>query len=95
MEFKADMRYLDQIYEVTVPIPDLNFNDQKLREKWAHNFHIRFEELYSYRQSEQEIRLVTLRTTILAPIPKISNTKKITNHLAIMNFQNHQKGKSI
>jgi len=76
VEFKADMRYLDQIYEVTVPIPDLNFNDQELKEKWAHNFHIRFEELYSYRQSEQEIRLVTLRATILAPIPKISNTKK-------------------
>lgn len=84
VEFKADMRYLDQIYEVTVPIPDLNCNDLHLKEQWAHNFHQRFEELYSYRQSEQEIRLVTLRATISAPLPKISNIKN--NHQSSSNF---------
>jgi len=86
VEFKADMRYLDQIYEVTVPIPDLTFNDLELREKWAQNFHTRFEELYSYRQSEQEIRLVTLRATILAPLPKISNAKNNQKSFCNFNF---------
>ena len=91
VEFKADMRYLDQIYEVTIPIPDLNLNDLELREKWAQNFHTRFEELYSYRQSEQEIRLVTLRATILAPLPKISNAKNTQKSFCNSNFSQPPK----
>ena len=73
VEFTADMRYLDQIYEVTVPVPDLDLEDSQLKERWADNFHRRFEELYSYRQSEQEIRLVTLRARISAPLPRITD----------------------
>jgi N-methylhydantoinase A/oxoprolinase/acetone carboxylase beta subunit/N-methylhydantoinase B/oxoprolinase/acetone carboxylase alpha subunit len=71
VEFTADMRYLDQIYEVTVPVPDLDLDESQLRQDWADNFHRRFEELYSYSQSEQEIRLVTLRASISAPLPRI------------------------
>jgi N-methylhydantoinase B len=74
VELNGDMRYLDQIYEVTVPIPGLDLEDPLLKEQWADNFHRRFEELYSYRQSNQEIRLVTLRATISAPLPEISDT---------------------
>lgn len=73
VEFSADMRYLDQIYEVTVPIPDLDLDGPRLKEDWADNFHQRFEELYSYRQSDQEIRLVTLRVTVSAPLPEIDD----------------------
>lgn len=71
VEYTADMRYLDQIYEVTVSIPDINLEDRRLKLQWADNFHRRFEELYSYRQSEQEIRLVTLRVSVSASLPNI------------------------
>ena len=76
VELNGDMRYLDQIYEVTVPIPELDLDEPLLKEQWADNFHRRFEELYSYRQSDQEIRLVTLRVTISAPLPEVSDTKE-------------------
>ena len=61
----ADMRYLDQIYEVTVDVPDLDLPDDQLRIRWAENMHRRFERLYSYRQQEQDIRIVTLRASVV------------------------------
>ena len=67
----ADMRYLDQIYEVNVAIPDWSQNAQQLVDQWASNFHQRYQELYSYNQSEQEIRLVTLRVSVVGRLPKL------------------------
>ncbi len=63
VELSADMRYLDQIYEVTVAVPDLSLDDDALRARWAENMHERFERLYAYRQQEQDIRIVTLRAS--------------------------------
>ena len=59
---------------MTVQIPELNLEDGKLKSEWAGNFHQRFEELYSYRQSEQEIRLVTLRVSVSASLPSIDES---------------------
>ncbi|MDP6550329.1 MAG: hydantoinase/oxoprolinase family protein, partial [Dehalococcoidia bacterium] len=67
----ADMRYLDQIYEVNVTVPGLSQGDGPLLVQWAANFHRRYEELFAYRQSEQEIRLVTLRVNVLGRLPKV------------------------
>jgi N-methylhydantoinase A/oxoprolinase/acetone carboxylase beta subunit/N-methylhydantoinase B/oxoprolinase/acetone carboxylase alpha subunit len=67
----ADMRYLDQIYEVNVRLPDLDQEPVALLEQWAANFHDRYQELYSYSQSEQEIRLVTLRASVVGRLPKL------------------------
>jgi len=67
----ADMRYLDQIYEVNVPVPDLTQDLEPLLHQWAGNFHARYQELYSYSQSEQEIRLVTLRVSVVGRLPKL------------------------
>ncbi len=50
VHLSADMRYLDQIYEVTVDVPDLNLQEEDLRDRWAENMHERFEQLYAYRQ---------------------------------------------
>src|SRR4029453_14624377 len=68
----ADMRYLDQVYEVNVPIPDLTQERSSLLTKWASNFHTRYQELYAYHQQEQEIRLVTLRVTLLGRLPRVA-----------------------
>ena len=63
VQLSADMRYLDQIYEVTVDVPALGLADDALRARWAENMHERFEQLYAYRQQEQDIRIVTLRAS--------------------------------
>jgi len=68
----ADMRYLDQVYEVTVSVPDLSLEPTALLQAWATNFHARYQELYAYHQQEQEIRLVTLRVTVLGRLPRVA-----------------------
>jgi len=65
VRFSAEMRYLDQIYEVNVPVPPLEMPDAQLVEQWAAAFHQRYEELYAYHQADQEIRLVTLRASVI------------------------------
>ena len=69
--FTADMRYLDQIYEVNVTVPDLAMDDDTIRRTWASLFHERYQTLYSYHQLDQEIRLVTLRATVTGKLPSI------------------------
>ena len=71
----ADMRYLDQVYEVNVAVPDLDGSDSSPISQWATSFHQRYEELYSYRQSEQEIRLVTLRVSAFGRLSKVELPK--------------------
>ena len=72
MHYSADMRYLDQIYEVTVPLPDPSLPDREFLSQWASNFHQRYEELYSYSQQDQEVRLITLRVTAMGRLPRIA-----------------------
>ena len=74
----ADMRYLDQIYEVTVPIPDPSLPDSQFLALLVSNFHRRYEELYSYNQQDQEVRLVTLRVTAVGKLPRISQGERST-----------------
>jgi len=68
----ADMRYLDQVYEVNVPMPDLAQERSALLHEWASNFHTRYQELYAYHQQQQEIRLMTLRVTVLGRLPRVA-----------------------
>jgi N-methylhydantoinase A/oxoprolinase/acetone carboxylase beta subunit/N-methylhydantoinase B/oxoprolinase/acetone carboxylase alpha subunit len=67
----ADMRYLDQVYEVNVPVPSLAQERAALLAEWAQNFHARYQELFSYHHMDQEIRLVTLRVAVIGRRPKI------------------------
>ena len=77
--YSADMRYLDQIYEVTVPVPDLAQEGPAILHQWATNFHRRYQELYAYHQQGQEIRLVTLRVVVLGRLPKITLPEQPVN----------------
>ncbi|MDE2846024.1 MAG: hydantoinase B/oxoprolinase family protein, partial [Gemmatimonadota bacterium] len=80
--FTADMRYLDQIYEVNVTVPDLAMDDDAIRHAWASLFHERYQTLYSYHQLDQEIRLVTLRATVTGKLPSVDLPAKEGNDQA-------------
>ena len=72
IQYSADMRYLDQIYEVTVPLPDPALPDSEFIARLTANFHRRYQELYSYNQQNQEVRLVTLRAAAVGKLPRIA-----------------------
>ncbi len=77
IQFSADMRYLDQIYEVTVPLPDPTLTDSEFLARLTSNFHRRYQELYSYSQQDQEVRLVTLRVAAVGKLPRIAQLDRI------------------
>ena len=79
IHYSADMRYLDQIYEVTVPLPDPAHADAEFVAEVTSNFHRRYEELYSYNQQEQEVRLVTLRVAAIGKLPRIAQLDQAGN----------------
>ena len=68
----ADMRYLDQVYEVNIAVPDPSLEDGAFLSEWSGNFHQRYQELFSYHQQDQEVRLVTLRVTMMGRLSRIS-----------------------
>ncbi len=72
IQYSADMRYLDQIYEVTVPVPAPGLSDAEFLEQLTSNFHRRYQELYSYAQQDQEVRLITLRVAAVGKLPRIA-----------------------
>ena len=72
IQYSADMRYLDQIYEVTVPVPDPGLSDSEFLGQLTSNFHRRYQELYSYAQQDQEVRLITLRVSAVGKLPRIA-----------------------
>ncbi len=74
IQYSADMRYLDQIYEVTVPLPDPTLPDSQFIARLTDNFHSRYQELYSYNQQDQEVRLVTLRVAAVGKLPRIAQS---------------------
>ena len=78
----ADMRYLDQVYEVNVAFPDPSHQDSALLSEWSGNFHQRYQELYSYHQQEQEVRLVTLRVTVVGRLSRISQSQSTSSEAA-------------
>ena len=80
--YSADMRYLDQIYEVTVPLPDPTLPDSEFVGRLTANFHGRYQELYSYNQQDQEVRLVTLRVAAVGKLPRIVQLDRIGDETA-------------
>ena len=76
IHYSADMRYLDQIYEVTVPLPDPALTDSEFVALLTSNFHRRYQELYSYSQQDQEVRLVTLRVAAVGKLPRIAQLER-------------------
>ena len=76
IQYSADMRYLDQIYEVTVPVPDPELSDADFLGQLTANFHRRYQELYSYAQQEQEVRLITLRVAAVGKLPRVAQSDR-------------------
>ncbi|HEX3536996.1 MAG TPA: hydantoinase/oxoprolinase family protein [Stellaceae bacterium] len=60
----ADMRYGEQVFEVTVPLDDVDWTAADLLPQIAERFHDRHEALYTYSLPEQEAVLVNARVTV-------------------------------
>jgi N-methylhydantoinase A len=60
----ADMRYGEQVFEVTVPLDDVDWKAGDPLPQIAERFHRRHEALYTYSLPEQDAVLVNARVTV-------------------------------
>jgi N-methylhydantoinase A len=65
----ADMRYGEQIFEVSVGLDDIAWDAPDLLEQLAAAFHRRHEELYTYALPDQEAVLVNARVAVTGALP--------------------------
>jgi N-methylhydantoinase A len=60
----ADMRYGEQVFEITVPLDDVDWTAADPLPQLVERFHRRHEELYTYAMPEQESVLVNARVIV-------------------------------
>jgi N-methylhydantoinase A len=64
-----DMRYGEQIFEISVPLDGMDVNAPDLMEQIVERFHRRHEELYTYSAPGQEVVLVNGRLAVIGELP--------------------------
>ncbi len=67
----ADMRYGEQIFEISVPLDTIDFTRPDLTNALAEAFHHRHEELYTYAMPDQEAVLVNARIAVVGELPAL------------------------
>ncbi len=65
----ADMRYGEQIFEVSVDLDDIDWQSPDLLQRLADAFHHRHEQLYTYALRDQEAVLVNARVAVTGELP--------------------------
>ncbi|HYM09224.1 MAG TPA: hydantoinase/oxoprolinase family protein [Bryobacterales bacterium] len=66
-----DMRYGEQIFEITVPLEGLDLAAPDLMAQVMERFHRRHEELYTYSVRDQDVVLVNIRVAVVGELPEL------------------------
>ena len=67
----AEMRYGEQIFEIDVPLDDVDWSGPDLLEAVIARFHARHEALYTYAMPGQEVVLVNARVAAVGALPSL------------------------
>ena len=82
IERSAEMRYGAQVYEIDVPLDDLDWQAPALAEEIEHRFHDRHEELYTYASRDQEVVFVNARVAAIGKISPSEQARRPVNSLS-------------
>jgi N-methylhydantoinase A len=66
-----DMRYGEQIFEITVPLDDVDLGADDVLDQIVARFHRRHEELYAYSAPGQEVVVVNARVAVVGELPAL------------------------
>ena len=69
--YAVDMRYGEQTFEITVPLPGVDNEAADLMEQVVERFHRRHEELYTYSAPGQDVVLVNARVAVIGELPAL------------------------
>ncbi len=67
----VEMRYGEQIFEITVPLDDIDWSVADPLPQIVERFHNRHEELYTYALREQDAVLVNARAAVIGVLPGV------------------------
>jgi N-methylhydantoinase A len=68
IERSAEMRYGEQVFEIDVPLNDVNWGAASLVDQIEDRFHRRHEELYTYASPDQEVVFVNARVAAVGEV---------------------------
>ena len=83
IERSADMRYGEQIFEVSVPLDDIDIAGPDIVARMAEAFHRRHEQLYTYCLRDQEAVLVNARIAAVGELPALPEEPSIAARRAM------------
>jgi len=66
-----DMRYGEQIFEISVPLGDVDLTAPDAIDQIVERFHRRHEELYAYSAPGQEVVIVNARVAVVGVLPAL------------------------
>ena len=65
----ADMRYGEQVFEIAVPLEEVDWDSPGLAQRVTDAFHARHEGLFTYALREEEVVLVNARLAVIGRLP--------------------------
>jgi N-methylhydantoinase A len=68
----ADMRYGEQVFEIAVPLEDVDWDAPGLTGRVTDAFHARHESLFTYALREEEVVLVNARLAVIGRLPPMT-----------------------
>jgi N-methylhydantoinase A len=73
----VDVRYGEQIFEVNVPLEDVDLEAPEVMAEIVARFHKRHEELYTYSAPDQEVVLVNARLAVVGELPALPEEPRL------------------
>jgi N-methylhydantoinase A len=77
----AEMRYGEQIFEIDVPLDDVDWHGERLLDEVVERFHRRHEALYTYSVAGQEVVLVNARVAVTGVLPLAEGEMAAPRHV--------------
>ena len=68
----ADMRYGEQVFEISVPLDDLDWDAPDIAQRIEAAFHCRHEALYTYSLPDQDVVLANARVSVTGRLPPVA-----------------------
>jgi N-methylhydantoinase A len=77
-----DMRYGEQVFEITVPLDGVDMDAPDFLKEIVERFHRRHEELYTYALRDQEVVLVNARVAAVGELPALPAEPRVSERTA-------------
>jgi N-methylhydantoinase A len=76
-----DMRYGEQIFEISVSLDGLDLTSPNVMREVVERFHLRHEELYTYSMRDQDVLIINARAALIGVLPKLPNEPGLPNRV--------------